>query len=585
MPSVKRPRRRIKLHSRLVVFLLASIKRLLLIFVIFLFALAALGALGYHFYAGWRARDLAVKARENLAAGNYRLAWLQLSAARRMRENDPEVIRSGALIETGLGRKNSMTLWDELARKVTLSEQDRLERSVANLRHGTDEQFEQAIREYEESGDLAKAGALRTARRIIRGDLDGAIVEVRNAAEATGDPTLRLDVAKLLRQRYASDLASGQGDAVRVKQKITEIVDSLLDTAAAEQALAFALGNLSALSQETRQRWTSRAMQRQAPDNPALLPAADAMVRGQEIPAAKIYAQLRLLYDSAPLDRRSSFALWLSSQGLSREALGLITAQEAADNQVAFLVRAEALGRNGNWAAVLEATDNAPGLAESMRLMTRARAELSTGDNEAGLRSLKAAILAAAQEGVLPSMIETADTLGPVAAAGVNEGLLVLCGQTASADAAFRLLRRRLGRTEGTVAVWPAWQRAKEVAPDAPSVRDFGRYQDLLQGLMLGPEETAAAVAENPAEIDPRITQALHLIRLNRPTEAAAVFDRVAINFRDLPPGQQAVLAVAASCAGDKKLASALRNNINLDVLTPGEKALLDQFAPHAHKP
>jgi len=552
MPLVRRPsRRRRKLKKLLLALALSSV------------ALALVGALGYHFYAGWRARDLAVKARENFAAGNYRAAWLQLASARSLRENDPEVIRSGALIETGLGRKNSMTLWDELARKVTLSEQDRLERSVASLRHGTDEQFDHAIRDYEEAGDLAKAGALRTARRIIRGDLDGAIVEARNAAEATGDPFLRLDVAKLLRQRYASELASGQEDAAGIKQKITEIIDSLLETAAAEQALAFALGNLTALSQETRQRWTSRAMQRQEPDNPALLPAADAMVRGQEISAAEIYGQLRPLYDSAPLDRRSSFALWLSSQGLSREALGLITAQEAADNQAAFLVRSEALGRDGNWAAVLEATDNAPALAESVRLMTRARAELATGDNEAGLRSVKASILAAAQEGVLRSMIETADTLGPVTAPAVNEGLLVLCGQTASADAAFRLLRRRLGRTEGTVAVLSAWQRAKEVAPDAPSVLDFGHYQELLQGSMLGPEETAAAVAENPAEIDPRINQALHLIRRNRPTEVAAVFDRVAINFRDLPPGQQAVLAVAASCAGDKKLAAALRNNID----------------------
>ena len=568
MPFVKRPSRRKR-----------KLRKLLVIFALSLVGAAMLGAVGYHFYAGWRARDLAVKARENLAEGNYRLAWLQLSAARGLRENDPEVIRSGALIETGLGRKNSMTLWDELARKVTLSEQDRLERSVANLRHGTDEQFNHVIAEYEESGDLAKAGALRTARRIIRGDLDGGIVEARKAADATGDPFLRLDVAKLLRQRHASELASPQQGAVRVKQEIIGIVDSLLETEAAEQALAFGLGNMSPLPQETRQRWSARAMQRQAADNPALLPAVDAMVRGQETTAAKIYAQLRPLYDAAPLDRRSSFALWLSSQGLAREALGLITAQEAADNQAAFLVRADALGSDGNWAAVITATDNAPSLPESVRLMTRARAELATGENDAGLRSVKASILAAAQEGRLANMVESADAIGPVTSTAVNEGLFMLCGQTAPADTAFRLLRRRLGRTEGTAAVVPAWQRAKEVAPDAASVRDFSRYQDLFQGSMLTPEEAAAAVAENPAEIDPRVNQALLLIRRNRQAEAAAVFDRFGITFRDLPPGQQAVLAVAASCAGDKNLALSLVNNMRLDLLTPGEKALLDQFA------
>ena len=567
MPFVKQPSRRRR-----------KLKKLLLIFALSLVGVAVAGAVGYHFYAGWRARDLAVKARENFAAGNYRAAWLQLSSARSLRENDPEVIRSGALIETGFGRKGSMTLWDELARKITLSEEDRLERSVATLRHGTDEQFDTAIREYEGVGDLAKAGALRTARRVIRGDLDGAIVEARKATETTSDPFLRLDVAKLLRQRHASDFASPQQNTAQVKQEIIKIIDSLLDTEAAEQALAFGLGNLAPLPQETRQRWTTRAMQRQATDNPAVLPAADAMVRGQDTTAAKIYGQLRPLYDAAPLDRRSSFALWLSSQGLAREALGLITAQEAADNTSAFLVRADALGRDGNWAAVLAATDKAPALSESVRLMTRARAELAMGENEAGLRSVQSAILAAAQEGRLVNMVESADTLGPVTGTAVNDGLFVLCGQTASADTAFRLLRRRLGRTEGTAAVVPAWQRAKEVAPDAASVRDFGRYQELLQSSLLTPEEAAAAVAENPAEIDPRINQALLLIRRNRQAEAAAVFDRFGITFRDLPPAQQAVLAAAALSAGDENLARSLVNNINLELLTPGEKALLKPF-------
>ncbi len=574
MPFVKRPSRRQRL-----------LKKLLVIFALSLVGTVVLGAVGYHFYAGWRARDLAVKARENFAAGNYRAAWLQLSSARSLRENDPEVIRSGALIETGFGRKDSITLWDELARKVTLSEEDRLERSVSTLRHGTDEQFDAAIREYEGVGDLAKAGALRTARRVIRGDLDGGIVEARKAAEATGHAFLRLDVAKLLRQRHASELASPQQGAARVKQEIIGIVDSLLETEAAEQALAFGLGNMSPLPQETRQRWSARAMQRQAADNPALLPAVDAMVRGQDATAAKIFSQLRPLYDGAALDRRSSFALWLSSQGLAREALGLVTAQEAADNQAAFLVRADALGRDGNWSAVLTATDNAPALPESVRLMTRARAELAMGENDAGLRSVKASILAAAQEGRLADIVESADTLGPVTATAVNEGLLVLCGQTAPANTAFRLLRRRLGRTEGTKAVVPAWQRAKEVAPDAPSVRDFGRYQELFQGSMLTPEQAAAAVAEHPAEIDPRINQALLLIRRNREAEAAAVFDRFGITFRDLPPGQQAVLAAAAAGAGDKNLARSLCNTIRLDLLTPGEKSLLDQFAPEGQEP
>jgi len=535
---------------------------------------------GYRFYAGWRARNLAAKALESFAAGNYRMAWLQLSSARNLREDDSEVVRTGAVIETRFGHKESMNLWDRLARQVTLSDEDRLERSINTLRHGTDEQFDQAIREYEGVGDLAKAGALRTARRVIRGDLDGGIAEARSAAETTGDPFLRLDVAKLLRQRYASDLASSGPQAAQVRQEIIQIIESLLDTAAAEQALAFGLGNLAPLPQETRQSWAARAMKRQAPDNPALLPAADAMVRGRDTTASKLYEQLKPLYEGAPLDRRSSFALWLSSQGLAREALVLITAKEAADNQAAFLVRADALGRDGKWAEVLAATDNAPALSESVRLMTRARAELSMGENEAGLRSVKGSVLAAAQEGRLANLVESADAIGSATAPAVNEALFVLCGQTAASDAAFRLLRRRLGQTEGTDALVPAWQLAKETVPDGPSARDFGRYQELIQGSLISPEETAAEIAQNPAEIDPRINQALQLIRRSRQAEAAAVFKNFAITFRDLPAGQQAVLAVAASCGGDKTLALSMRRNINLEVLTLAERSFLDQFVP-----
>jgi hypothetical protein len=42
-----------------------------------LLALAVVGATGYWFFVGWRARDLALKARDNLENANYRMAWLQ----------------------------------------------------------------------------------------------------------------------------------------------------------------------------------------------------------------------------------------------------------------------------------------------------------------------------------------------------------------------------------------------------------------------------------------------------------------------------------------------------------------------------
>lgn len=575
-----------------------NLRKLILIAVLGVVAAAAVLAAGYYFFAGWRARDLAIKARASFVDGNYRMAWMQLLSARGMRKEDPEVIRTGAFLETRLGLKEAVARWEQLAQKVTLTEEDRHERNGAILRYGTDEEFQRMVDEVAASGDMVKVGTLRTSREVLRGNLQGAIDAARSAAESTGDPFLRLDVAKLLRKRYSTAWASPQMDAAKsgVAQEVAKIVDSLLDTAAAEPALAFGLGNLPALPDEIRHRWTARAMQRKQADNPALLPAAEAMVQGRDATPAEVCQQLLPVYEGAPLDRRASFSLWLSSRGLASESLGLITAQEASENQTAFIVRTDALGQEGNWALVITAADSASSaVPESVRLLTRARAVLATVRKETkskddlvpnelvenlGLRSLKDAIQASAREGRLESTVASADTLGPSMRPVVNEELLKLCSRSSVADTAFSLLRRRLG-SAGTSAVVPAWQLANDAMPTAPSVRDFTRYKALFEGgSLFDPEEAAAAVAEAPADPSPRINQSLLLIRLHRPEEAAAVFKGFTVKFDELAPGQQTVLAAAAAAGGDTNLARSLRKKINLVVLTPGEKALLDQFVP-----
>ena len=60
-----------------------------------LLLLVVLTAAGWYLFTGWRARDLASKARESFEKGNYRMAWLQLKSARDLRAGDPEVLRTG----------------------------------------------------------------------------------------------------------------------------------------------------------------------------------------------------------------------------------------------------------------------------------------------------------------------------------------------------------------------------------------------------------------------------------------------------------------------------------------------------------
>ena len=78
-----------------------------------LLLLVVVGAAGWYFFTGWRARDLASKARESFEKGNYRMAWLQLQSARDLRASDPEVLRTGALLEAKFGRPEALDTLQE----------------------------------------------------------------------------------------------------------------------------------------------------------------------------------------------------------------------------------------------------------------------------------------------------------------------------------------------------------------------------------------------------------------------------------------------------------------------------------------
>ncbi|MFM8230632.1 MAG: hypothetical protein ACKOAL_05360, partial [Chthoniobacterales bacterium] len=82
----------------------AMILRLVLVVLVGVPLLVGIGFAGYYFFAGWRARDLAAKAKVNLEDGNLRMAWLQISSAKDLRAEDPEVWRTAALSDARFGR-------------------------------------------------------------------------------------------------------------------------------------------------------------------------------------------------------------------------------------------------------------------------------------------------------------------------------------------------------------------------------------------------------------------------------------------------------------------------------------------------
>lgn len=539
---------------------------------------------GFKIFTVWRARDLAGKATASFERGDYRMAWLQLRSARELQPGDTEVLRVGAMLESKFGQPSALATLQELERKGSLRKEDVSEKARMAMRFGSEQEFEEAVQKLEAMGGQDDSATLRTARAAMRGDIDRAIKEARQALQSSDNPEAKLELARLLGKRHGHTLRTyGQPAAedVPALREIVQIIDSLQSSKLAEPALALGLGAVAA-DEQTRRKWAEAAIKNVDPSNPALLPAAEFLVRSGASSAPEMQAKLRPLYDTAPLAQRADFALWLSRQGIPKEGLTLITAQEAADDLSAFLARTDALARMSNWQGVLEITESAEQVPESMRQLTRVWALANSKDGlamgPALVQAVEAAVQAAARERQLRPMLESLDSIGagPVA----DAELARLCTNPEAADAAFSLLRERIGRTGGTAALQTSYERALTAAPNAPAVADHGRYLELFRTSRVDPADTAAAIASKPAEVSPRATHALLMLRRNDPKAAKETFDDVTVFFDRMIPAHQTIVAAYTAGIGEVAVAQKMRHDINSKVLTSGEQALLSQWVP-----
>lgn len=550
--------------------------RVLVIAAAALVVLAVSGVVGYQIFAGWRARDLAAKAKDNFEKENYRIAWLQINSAKELRPEEPDVLRVLGMIEGAMGRATALEYYDKLSRKADLTPEDLLARAEIATRFGDDAQFAEAAEALEKSGQKTEAGRLRTARMIRQGDLDSAIIQARAAAETTGDSGLVMAKLRLLVQRFVPEFRPGKTPSPEARAGMAEaleLVDALMETPQRDEALAFALNEMNP-QPETRARWVAAAMENVQAGNPALLPAAALLVRSGEKTPAEMHAQLRPVFDAAPLERRASYALWLTGAGLPKEALTMVTAQEASESTAAFGALTEALFATENLEAVLAAVEAGGNVDADIRLAAKARAEYARGrGTQGGAAALREALDAAAKARRLDLMAASGDALG--ATAVVDTQLAELCGDPSVSDHVFRVARDRFSRRGRPSLLQTAFERARDASPQSPAVQDYARYQALLANGEVSLEETAAAMAAEPGNTSFRVTHALNLLRRNQPVEALAVFDDITVFADRLPPGQLAVIAAVLAANGDNARARAAAAVINPDLMSPDEYALI----------
>lgn len=527
----------------------------------------------------WRSHDLAEKALASAESGNQRLAVLQARSALRLLPSDTKVLRSAALVETRARTPEALELWQRLAQKSTLTAEEQVMRAEVALAVGRPDAAAEAQAALEAAGEAASLHRLRAGIAAASNDLDGAIAETRVALESSQEPSLRLNLAKLLAYRHARLLSGGSVEPLDVEagRDFRGIIHSLLSTPEAASALALALDRAAFPMSDaaTREEWARVALQDLRPENPALLPAASVLCSGGAVTVAALQATLRPVFAEAPLALRSAFAQWLALHGHAQEGLRLVSLDEAGTDPAAFAAVAQAFVAQDRAADLLRLSGKAGEAVPAwLRSLAEARASTMLGNVGSAEHALRDAVVQSLPVGVLPHILWEADDLG--AGALADRQLVELCGRPDSEGMAFGIARSRfVGKLNGENLA-AAFKAASSVSPSAPPVADYRIYLRLLRGGEVDPAETAEALRTNPAGIAPRINHALALLQSGHPREAMASLDRCTVFLEELPPGARVVVAALYAANGQAIEARAALSGVSVDDLCSDEEFLYE---------
>jgi hypothetical protein len=233
----------------------------------------------------------------------------------------------------------------------------------------------------------------------------------------------------------------------------------------------------------------------------------------------------------------------------------------------------------GNWDAVIATAEKGGNMAESVRLLTRARAEYALrGASGGGPKSASDALRAAALEKNLPGAIQAADGFG--AQTAVSDALVELSGDPSAAGSTFRLARERFAASGDHARMKLAFDRAKKAAPEELVVRDYARYTAMIEDADATPDVEGATRDAEAAPSDPlvRVTESLALLRAGQPKEALDAFADITVFYDRLPPGPQAVICAVLAANGQTEFTRALVQSVDLSKLLPGERALIESL-------
>ncbi|MEY3480934.1 MAG: hypothetical protein RIQ71_1709 [Verrucomicrobiota bacterium] len=283
--------------------------------------------------------------------------------------------------------------------------------------------------------------------------------------------------------------------------------------------------------------------------------------------------RLKAFYAAASANHRAALALWFLRRGDLESASEAVPARNAAQITAAFVVRAEVLEALGRWDELLAMSESGSSAPSSLQLAARAHASRRLGRARQSQTALQEALRASVREGTLLQVIGMCDAMGSPEI--VDAGLLELCTAPGRADGAFRLARDRFERSGQFELLLEALRKTSAAAANSPSVADYRRFELLLADRDVDPQETAAAVAEEPAATERRITHALALLKAGGAQDVLAVFDDFNVVVASLSPPQRAVAVAIIAANGHPDVAAELAREKSAVYTAPGAVALL----------
>jgi tetratricopeptide (TPR) repeat protein len=523
------------------------------------------GGLGTFLFTAWRADDLAAKAVASLKRGDQRLALIQAESARNLRKNDPDVLRAYAKVRFEAGDPVCLEIWNQLAQRQDLSLEDRQAQAEAAVRFGGAEQFDSAIAEFEALGKTADADTWRGRRALQRKDFTAAEGFLRSAATEDPSTPRRLELARML-------VSIGTADS---RAEAVQIVESLADGPDSAEVLAFALSSVPT-GPATRRGWAEKVMANPKPENESVLTAAEILVNDRLMSVDEIVAKLQLVFTGAQLEDRGRYAKWLLEKNRPDDALVFVRPNEVRGSRGGFLVRAEALSAKQDWKSLFSMVNAGSPVNESVTNILRARAEEGLGRSSAANASLRKAIRASVARNALAETMAEVDRMGKQSVS--DEVLLDLCNGHGTAEYALRVARWRFSTRGEPRLRQQAYRNAIKAAPQASTVADLARLEQLLNRDLVSTDQTAAALEKEPDNIDFRLTHALALFADGRPAEARGILEPVRLVHHQLQPGQKAIAVAVLAATGSKMEAIGLAKTMRPDHLTDGEYRLVYAF-------